>query len=424
MGPNWPPAPAPGFATLLMFDAYTDDDSDAAATTLAFANRVMEKAVQDPGPEYLWRGINCHTMEAEYPFYGGHVLEAMRGWRNAVQGSVRRQAKDGGWGWSPPRGSKKHDRLGARGQQTSGTSGRPAWQILRYTRVTGDTTFLEDGLRGLEALERHRIPRGAQGWECPLHCPDILASAYGVRANVEAYRVTDDERYLDQAKYWAWSGLPFTYVWNPDHLPAMYYATTPIIGTTFFNHSWIGVPVNWCGLVYAYGLQELAPFDPDGPWIDTARGITLSTEWMQYEQDHPSAGCYPDSLNLMLEKRFAADINPENIMVNEYRLRGSGVEIKTLRVGEVTVSSGSHLTPNGEPGAGEIRFGSMFFEGRPAYTLVRPLANPGTVKVDGRIVDRLKNLTSSSEGWRYDADTQSLELKLTYGKKPVTVSIR
>lgn len=426
VGLGWPPAPSPGIAALLLFDAYTTDDPELYRDLTELVDVVIENGIKQVSPGYLWMPLHCHTMEAEYPFYGGYTLEAMHGWQGGVAETVRQQEAGGGWGWWPS--SERHRSLGTPGEQTTGTSGRNVWQILRYTRVTGDERFLHAGLAGLKTMERDRVPRGAQGWECPLNAPDILAAAYAVRANVEAYRCTGNAEYLDRARYWAWGGLVFTYDWNVESVPAMHHATTPIFGATFFTHSWIGVPVNWCGLVYAYGLQELAEYDPDGPWLETARGIVTSTEWSQYEADHPSAGCFPDSYDLMLEKRFPYDINPEGILLNDLRLRGIGPQIKTLKQGLTTVSSGSWIDPAQDSEqsseAGRVRFVSRFLGGRPAYTLVRPIDKPSIVNAGGRHIHETTDTQAVPDGWRYDSESRSLELKLTYGEAPFLVELQ
>jgi hypothetical protein len=38
----------------------------------------------------------------------------------------------------------------------------------------------------------------------------------------------------------------------------------------------LGLPVQWCGLVYADALYRLVRDDPKGPWKQLADGITLS----------------------------------------------------------------------------------------------------------------------------------------------------
>ncbi len=46
---------------------------------------------------------------------------------------------------------------------------------MRYARITGDREAQAAGERALAFMESFRVPRGAQGWECPVYEPDILA---------------------------------------------------------------------------------------------------------------------------------------------------------------------------------------------------------------------------------------------------------
>ena len=48
-----------------------------------------------------------------------------------------------------------------------------------------------------------------------MHEPLILASAHMIRAYVYGYLLTDKTEYLEQARYWAWTGVPFLYLVNP-----------------------------------------------------------------------------------------------------------------------------------------------------------------------------------------------------------------
>ena len=70
-------------------------------------------------------------------------------------------------------------------------------------------------------------------------------------ANHDAWRCTGEEHYLSEAIRWAETGVPFIYLWMLPAKPMMLGATIPVFGSTFFSHSWIGVPVQWCGLVYS-----------------------------------------------------------------------------------------------------------------------------------------------------------------------------
>jgi len=56
---------------------------------------------------------------------------------------------------------------------------------------------------------------------------------------------TGDRRWLDRAIYWARTGLPFLFAYNRADTPGMRYASIPVFGTTFYTHSWLGVPVQW-----------------------------------------------------------------------------------------------------------------------------------------------------------------------------------
>ena len=55
------------------------------------------------------------------------------------------------------------------------------------------------------------------------------------------------------------------------------YATIPVLGATqWVAPNWMGLPVQWCGLVYADALYGLRMHDPYGPWKKLADGITAS----------------------------------------------------------------------------------------------------------------------------------------------------
>ncbi|MBI1839684.1 MAG: hypothetical protein HYR88_02390 [Verrucomicrobia bacterium] len=190
--------------------------------------------------------------------------------------------------------------------------------VLEQSLFSGDAPLLNEGLRLLRALSKFRntVPRGAQTWEVPLHTPDILASAYLLRAFTLGYEATGDPDFLEQARYWAWTGVPFVYLSSPlirdPAGPVGVYSTTPVFGATgFVAPLWIGLPVQWCGLVYADALLRFARYDPQGPWITLARGIALAG----LQHTHPSSepayqGLLPDSFDLRGQIRNPVPINP------------------------------------------------------------------------------------------------------------------
>jgi hypothetical protein len=190
----------------------------------------------------------------------------------------------------------------------SGICARPAAILLEYAWITGDRRALDAGLRALEYMKRFRTPRGAQIWEIPLHTPDQLASAYLVWAYVRGYELTGETGYLDEARRWAVSGVPFVYQWGK--YPIMLYGTVPVLGATNWRAPvWFGLPVQWVGLVYAYALTKLAPYDDTLDWKHLARGILIAGEQMQYP-DGDYAGLLPDALALETQERRPWTINP------------------------------------------------------------------------------------------------------------------
>jgi len=209
--------------------------------------------------------------------------------------------------------SRTHD-----SREASGFAALPVARALQAALQAGERELVGVALDRLRRLERFRggVPRGAQTWEIPLHTPDILASANLVKAYVLGYRITGDPLFLERAREWAWTGVPFIYLDPLDGVPADAnrvgpYATIAVLGVTQWKVPvWIGLPVQWCGLVYADALRWLQPHDRAGPWGQLADGITLSAIQQCYPVGHPRAGLLPDSFDLELQARNPADINP------------------------------------------------------------------------------------------------------------------
>ena len=202
---------------------------------------------------------------------------------------------------------------------TNGHSANHIADVLELSILTGDSDALKVGLEKLEQLNREgiRVPRGAQPWEVPFHTPDILASAYLMRANNTAYVATGDKNYLEISKNWAWSGLPFTYL-NRDPNLIGNYSTIPGFGAThYIAPNWIGLPVQWCGLVYAHQLYLLNEFDRTMKWKTLADGIT--TAGIQHTwpvTDKNKGGLLPDYFNLDHQFRDGPAINPGTLQIN------------------------------------------------------------------------------------------------------------
>ena len=263
-------------------------------------------------------------------FGGGHIsnysyyLATCKGdlLKNALA-SVKAPAvssiqKDGSW-----RYSGKYLR-GSNVDYASGHNGNFTYRLLEVWRLTGDKEALEVALKGLEFANKERTPRGAQVWELSIHTPDIMGSSRLVLSNVLAYEATGEEKYLDSARRWAISGLPFVYLWedadlkpwpgdkNPEgeYQPMMRYATIAVFGaTSWTSPNWMGRPVQWCGLDYAHALLLLSRYDSTLDWHKIGEGIIASAECQLCLEDE-KIGLLPDSFQLDTQERFPYWINP------------------------------------------------------------------------------------------------------------------
>lgn len=198
-------------------------------------------------------------------------------------------------------------------------------RVLEDATFSGDPTLLNEGLGLLQALDKWRdtVPRGAQTWEVPLHTPDVYASALLVRCFILGYELSGQPDFLEQARYWAWTGLPFVYLNPPTGQPIGLYCTIPVFGASDFVSSWFGMPVQWCGLAYADALRRFARYDPSGPWVQLANGIAAAG----LQQTHPLAdtgleGLLPDSFNLRAQARNAPGINPATLLPGAIQMFG------------------------------------------------------------------------------------------------------
>ena len=208
-------------------------------------------------------------------------------------------------------------------REANGLTAQAVESLLEAAAFAGDRALLDAGIHHLRALDKFRntVPRGAQTWEVPLHTPDILASAHLVRAYTLGHELTGESEFLEQAKYWAWTGVPFIYLTPPTSGPVGLYSTIPVLGATgWVAPVWIGQPVQWCGLVYADALFRLLPHDPSGPWKDLANGITaagIQHTWPSSDADRK--GLLPDFYHLRAQRSDGPAINPATLQVNALR---------------------------------------------------------------------------------------------------------
>ena len=430
---------APGFAALLWLDSQLAESPEARAQSRDRAELAVKNMLRDGGPASLTSQAHCHIMQWELPFYCGFLPEAMAGLEEQIQQLIQTQRPDGGWIYQPANEAQAD--LGQPGDSVLGTSAHHAAALLRFARVTGDATALAAGEKALRFMERFRVPRGGQTWECPMYEPDILAAAYAVRAYHDGYRSTANPRWLHDAVYWAESGVPFVYLWKLPHKPMMLGATIPVFGSTYYTHSWLAVPVQWCGLVYACHVQHLAEelqraslpetdsplplaldFSPED-WKRVVELITVSAMYQQFAGGE-RMGAYPDSIS-EFEQRNPVYINPEDVLVNVLALKGHDPDIKTSRIksdlGEIVISSGAEISHSESTPAG-ARWRLHFFPGELSHSLIVG-RKPRSVLVDGKMLELSAGPVGGAAGWRWDEKNQRFYLAARHEQGTVQVEI-
>lgn len=333
--------------------------------------------VRDPSPALVYGAVAANLEQAE-----AHARGLLG--RFEADGFIRYQPGGGIGGLDYGRTHWAPDANGL-------TAGVLA-SVLEEAAFTGRPDLIAAGLRHLRALtERYRdsVPRGAQTWEIPLHTPDILASAYLVRCYVLGYELSGDAAFLGQARYWAWTGVPFVYLNAPTDQPVWAYATIPVLGATqWIAPNWIGLPVQWCGLVYADALLRLARHVSDGPWRPLAEGIVRSGIQQTYPASDPKyLGLLPDSFHLRSQTRNPANINPATLLAPALSALGQPplYEFRAFHRQGLGVHAPGALRDFVERADG-LTFTVTGWSPQPYFVLITGLRQTPQVRLNGRTV--------------------------------------
>ena len=413
---DWTSQNEPSFATLLWYDYLVTKSEDVRQRV----TEIAEKTIADVGVGGLSAGGSCHILSGEFPFYYGHLDAAIGYYEAEVQPIIESQSENGSWGFEPS--SEKTQSLGKTGDVVLGTCAANALKLLKHARITGNKASLEAGKKALSYMDRFSVPRGAQTWECPLYEPDILAAAHAVGAYVEAHEIFGNKTYLKRAEYWAETGLPFLYHWHLPDRPGMQFASIPVFGTTFYTHSWLGVPVQWNGLVYAYYLQRLNKHVNEDQWRQIAEGITVSAMYQQWD-DGELKGTYPDGFYGFCTEGKGPHINPEDIMVNVYTLSGLDPGVKTAIAGSIHLSSGASPENFTESRSGELKWTLNYAENEVSWTLISGNEqHPSQIRAQcAEIQDdkddsafeipQVESLAEVNSGWRYIPEKDAILIK-------------
>jgi hypothetical protein len=436
---GWAPGiDAPGFCSLLWMDSQLSTNAEGRAASKARVDFAAEKMMKDYGAGIFLSQNRCHILQWEFPFLYGDLPEALANFDGQVRHLIQSQHTNGSW--LIELGKKPNEQaLGREGDSVLGTCAIRAQTLLRYARITGSREAFAAGERALAFMENFRVPRGAQSWECPVYEPDILAAGHAVRAYDEAYRVTGNERWLQDAVYWAETGVPFIYLWSHPNRPMMLGATLPVFGSTFYTHSWLAMPVQWNGLVYSYAVAHLAddlkkhslsktnsilPISLDftaDDWRRVVELITVSGEYQQFP-DGDKIGSYPDSIS-DFKKRNSPLLNPEDILVNRLALEGHDPDINTAHLdNNIVVSSGAAIEDLKETRTG-VRFRLKFFAGQNSHSLLSGF-KPSEILVNGKKLPESATPVRREPGWCWDQLHRRAYFNVAHDHAEQTVEIK
>ena len=298
---------------------------------VALVKRLRETATAmfaDVAPKDIGRVCVSHIQRPVSPLLAGDIQAWLRARADRLTKGVQ-TLSNGFREWrKPAKGADLGETLGA--ADCNGYTAMAMEELLIDATWSGDETEIARALTALDkALVRYEgtVPRGAQPWEMPLHTPDIIASGLMVRCCALGYLLKPDAKYLKAARYWAYTGLSMVYLVPPPFAypdgvdPFGCYATCGVMGATHWDLvSWMGRPVQWCGLVYSAALYDylrLCKKDEAAFWRTVADGIVASG----VRQSHPAGepdrqGLLPDSVYIDGQSRNPPAINPGDVQEN------------------------------------------------------------------------------------------------------------
>lgn len=325
--------------------------------------------------------------------------------------SMIAQTSAGGFVYTPDPSEPRP--FGRAGDTSTGHTARYAFPLLLGARIYGDRSLEVTGMRALDYLQAQPYrPEGAQTWELQLHVPDLLGAAWCVEAFAEAYRLTGDTSYLEEAQRWALSGMPFIYLWSAPDRDLMAYGTIPVFGATRFSWPWIGRPVQWNGLAYAIALMDLtevleeAGLASELDWPHVAEGIVIATMQMQATEGR-FLGMYPDAWDVVIgDEAYSWWLIPSWHMQALLRVIGaSGVEPVT----EIVEHEGNRIHISAVGDLIEVAIEDNTLRVRLAYPagedtvlLVSNILLPDRVLVDGVEAPRTNQWNPGEPAWEWE----------------------
>ena len=426
----WGPRFEPNLSTLLWrYGRWSEGDPLLQARARDQVQRAVRSA-QKKNP------LSAPHLDLALTF--GDLLTALDAAAETCSAAIAEQLPDGSWPWKPAdvqggnlKTAERLALMGKDGDSATGFTATKARPVLLYALATGDLQAVDSLKRAVAWCNRQRRPEGAQAWELHLHVPDVLAAPYLIYINLGMYHLTHDPTYLHAAQRWAWTGLPFTYLWNGYYRPVMRYGTVPVFGVTFHDiQSWFGVIVQWNGLVYAEALSRLARVAPtDGPidWRVLSEGITR--HGMQEQITYgPHYGMYPDAFSPVRgDEEYTWWLNPQLIGLNSFPLAGlQALPDTSILPGpqgkDLHITSGAAITQATWVGS-DLRLMLTDQASQSSYTLLAGCGQPKAVICEGQTLPEVTDLETAPQGWQWNDRHQTVIVKLTPAHKVVNIRV-
>ena len=157
-----------------------------------------------------------------------------------------------------------------------------------------------------------------------------------------------------------------------------------------------------------------------------AEGIVVSALHQQWAEGE-LRGSYPDGYYGFCTEGRGPHLNPEDIMVNLFALRGHDPDITTV----VARRNGSrlHVSAGGRiaaltPKPDSVEFDATSFPGQDAHLLVGNINALTGVTVDDRELPRLDSLSDGPEGWAQAEDAAYAAIRIRHQPEPMHVVVR